>query len=268
MVCETLNAALESIGERARTRQNFILLETLEVCRAQTLLRRDKEQFIKNLAEEENTSRLCILKEEGHSVVSLDASDVAIPVLDPPVSEEPPTLTEVRVKDRKTAGICDSLLNCKRLGMSLWHEAYCPDCHQAVRQSFPHNLLKWIHNPLLRHQRHGKSTIDYECHIIDRFLALRVTVKSSSTTRPWLCRRYFDSESLESLVAVLDALSNEAKPLGLQVSRTKTRIQDFGAMILPVLLYGSETWTPSSDAFCNKSMTATSGYMEEAYGKT
>ncbi|XP_069976479.1 uncharacterized protein [Penaeus vannamei] len=65
-------AELESIGECLRTRQNFISLETLEatdaccvarlnnnrdlrcslVCRVRLLLRRDKEQFIRNLAEE------------------------------------------------------------------------------------------------------------------------------------------------------------------------------------------------------------------------
>ncbi|XP_069969587.1 uncharacterized protein [Penaeus vannamei] len=62
-------AAQESSGERLRTRQNFISLETLEatervasshgsserrslVRRAQTLLRSDKEQFIRNIAEE------------------------------------------------------------------------------------------------------------------------------------------------------------------------------------------------------------------------
>ncbi|XP_069986278.1 uncharacterized protein [Penaeus vannamei] len=36
-------------------------------------------------------------------------------------------------------------------------------------------------------------------------------------------------ESLESLVAALDALGNETKPLGLQVSWTKT--QDFGCLL-------------------------------------
>ncbi|XP_069981083.1 uncharacterized protein [Penaeus vannamei] len=39
------------------------------------------------------------------------------------------------------------------------------------------------------------------------------------------------SESLEPLVVALDAFSNEAKPLGLQVSWTKTKIQDFGGLL-------------------------------------
>lgn len=62
--------ALEFIGEHSRTRQNYFTLETLEVrdvcclarlngswdlqcsllCRAWALLRREKEQFIRNLA--------------------------------------------------------------------------------------------------------------------------------------------------------------------------------------------------------------------------
>ncbi|XP_069982172.1 uncharacterized protein [Penaeus vannamei] len=36
------------------------------------------------------------------------------------------------------------------------------------------------------------------------------------------------SESLETLVVALDAFSNEAKPLGIEVSWTKTKIQDSG----------------------------------------
>ena len=39
------------------------------------------------------------------------------------------------------------------------------------------------------------------------------------------------SESLETLVVALDAFSNEAKPLGLEVSWTKTKIQDFGDLL-------------------------------------
>ena len=39
------------------------------------------------------------------------------------------------------------------------------------------------------------------------------------------------SESLETLVVALDAFSNEAKPLGLEVSWTKTKIQDFGGLL-------------------------------------
>lgn len=39
------------------------------------------------------------------------------------------------------------------------------------------------------------------------------------------------SEFLGSLIAALDAFSNEAKPLGLRVSWTKTKIQNFGGLL-------------------------------------
>ena len=39
------------------------------------------------------------------------------------------------------------------------------------------------------------------------------------------------SESLETLVVALNAFSNELKPLGLEVSWTKTKIQDFGDLL-------------------------------------
>ncbi|XP_069992341.1 uncharacterized protein [Penaeus vannamei] len=42
---------------------------------------------------------------------------------------------------------------------------------------------------------------------------------------------YVTIESLESLVVALDAFSNEMKPLGLEVSWTKTKIQDFGDLL-------------------------------------
>ena len=39
------------------------------------------------------------------------------------------------------------------------------------------------------------------------------------------------SESLETLVEALDAFSNEAKPLGLEVSWTKIKVQEFGDLL-------------------------------------
>ena len=43
------------------------------------------------------------------------------------------------------------------------------------------------------------------------------------------------SESLESLVVALDSFSNEANTLGLEVSWTKTKIQDFGDLLGVIL---------------------------------
>ncbi|XP_069992606.1 uncharacterized protein [Penaeus vannamei] len=101
--------------------------------------------------------------------------------------------------------------------------------------------------------------------------------------------------SLETLVVALGAFSIEVKPMGLEVSWTKTKIHDFGdllgepvqksvdeqgcqymhrrtklrvlkALIMPVLLYCSETWTLSSalesclDAIRNRSLCRIMGY--------
>ncbi|XP_069990705.1 uncharacterized protein [Penaeus vannamei] len=66
------------------------------VRRPRTLLRRDKEQFIKNLAEEVE-SHFLVNDHPAYQAlkISLDARDLAIPVPDPPISEDRPTLTEV-----------------------------------------------------------------------------------------------------------------------------------------------------------------------------
>ena len=175
---ETLDAAQESIGDRPRTRQNIISQETLEatdtcrtarlagnrelhrslVRRTRTLLRRDKEQYIRNLAEEveghflvndlrpayralkklnaKPSSQVSAVRAADGQVISdpegvqvrfaeyfeqlyqvdpptasMDVDDVMVPLPDPPISEEPPTLTEVReaiskLKGGKAAGIC------------------------------------------------------------------------------------------------------------------------------------------------------------------
>ncbi|XP_069989471.1 craniofacial development protein 2-like [Penaeus vannamei] len=83
---ETLDAAQDTIDVRPRAVQNSISQETLEAkdaCSAArltgdrdlSLLRRDKEQFIRT---------------------DLDAGSVEIPLPDPPISEDHPPLTEVR----------------------------------------------------------------------------------------------------------------------------------------------------------------------------
>ena len=175
---ETLDAAQDTIGVRPRAVQNSISRETLEAtdaCRAarltgdrelhrshvrrtRSLLRRDKEQFIRSLAEEveghflvndlrpayqalrklnsKPSSQVTAVRSVSGQIVSdpvavrgrwaeyfeqlyqvdpptvnLDAGSVEIPLPDPPISEDPPSLTEVRgaiskLKSGKAAGIC------------------------------------------------------------------------------------------------------------------------------------------------------------------
>ncbi|XP_069983535.1 uncharacterized protein [Penaeus vannamei] len=174
---EMLDAAQDMIGVRLRAIQNFISQETLEAtdaCRAarltgdrelhrsvrrtRSLLVRDKEQFIRSLAEEVEghfiVNDLCPayqalrklnskpssqttavrlvsgqivsdpvavrehwaeyfeqLYQVDPPAVNLDAQSAETPLPDPPISEDPPSLTEVRgaiskLKSGKAAGIC------------------------------------------------------------------------------------------------------------------------------------------------------------------
>ena len=175
---ETLDAAQESIGDRPRTRRNSISQETLDATeasrtarlvgdrvlhrslarRTRTLLRRDKEQNIRKLAEEveghflvndlrpayqalrklnaKPSPQMTAVRSADGQIVSdpdgvrarwaeyfeqlfqvepptdsLEVGDVVIPLPDPQISEEPPSLTEVRVaisklKGGKAAGFC------------------------------------------------------------------------------------------------------------------------------------------------------------------
>ncbi|XP_069971661.1 uncharacterized protein [Penaeus vannamei] len=168
---ETLCAIQESIGNSPRAKQNFISQEALQAtdaCRAahltrdrdlhhsqvrrtQSLLRRDKEQFIRSLAEEvedhffvnflRNLNSKSSLQVTAVHLVSgqitsdpvavrerwdeyfeqlyqvdpptfnFDEGRAVIPLPDPPISEDPSFLTEVReaiskLKSGKSAGIC------------------------------------------------------------------------------------------------------------------------------------------------------------------
>ncbi|XP_069977663.1 uncharacterized protein [Penaeus vannamei] len=363
---ETLDAAQESIGERLRTRQNFISLETLEaadtchmaclngnrglrrslVCKARTLLRRDKEQFIRNLAEEvghflvndlhpayqalrklnsnHSSQTSAVHSMDGRIIsnhvrirerwaeyfeqlyqVSLDARDVAIPVPDPLISEDPPTLTE-------SSSIPPDLL--RRVVIPLWKgKGDRWDCSNyrgitllnILDKVFTHIHLKRNCNHLLRHQRPEQSGFTLGMSTIDHILSLRVIVEHRCEFGRGLLAAYidlkkaFDSVHRESLweilgligipsriigliaslytgtisavkcggglssffpvnlevrqgcelattlfntcmdwimgranpLTALDAFSNEEKPLGLQVSWTKTKIQDFGGLL-------------------------------------
>ncbi|KAG0710615.1 Cytochrome P450 10 [Chionoecetes opilio] len=78
-----------------------------------------------------------------------------------------------------------------------------------------HLLLTRIRSHLLKHQRPQQSGFTPGKSTTDRILALRVLVE----------RRLFFAESLEVLVMALEALHEEAKPLGLEVSWLKTKVQ-------------------------------------------
>ncbi|XP_069971579.1 uncharacterized protein [Penaeus vannamei] len=159
---------------------------------------------------------------------SLDARDVTIPLSDPSISEDPPILNEVRTAISKLKG-----------------------------KILSHILLKRFRNHLLRHQRLEQSRFTPGKSTIDRTLALRVNVERREFGRGLLAadidlKKAPDSVHRESLreilrlrgiltwiigliailyTAALEAFSNDTKPLGLQVSLTKSKIQDFEGLL-------------------------------------
>ncbi|XP_069971442.1 uncharacterized protein [Penaeus vannamei] len=71
------------------------------------------------------------------------------------------------------------------------------------------------------------------------------------------------SESLETLVAALDAFSNEAKPLGLEVSWTKTKVQEFGDLLGEPVQSGETPRDHASGAEGRRNPLARPRYSEE-----
>ncbi|XP_069981048.1 uncharacterized protein [Penaeus vannamei] len=260
---ETLDAAQDTIDVCPRAIQNFISQETLEAmdaCRAarltgdwefhhshvrrtRSLLRKDKEQFIRSLAKEVEghflvndlppayqalrkpnskpsfkATAVCLVSgqiisdtvavricwaeyfEQLYQVdppaVNVDARSAEITLPDPPISEDPPSLTEV----------------------------------------LAHMLLRRIRDQLLRHQRLEQSGYTPRKSTIDCILMLRVIVERRREFGHGLLAAYIDLkkafdtvtdldfaddvailfESLETLEVALDAFSNEAKPFGSQ----------------------------------------------------
>ncbi|KAG0718623.1 Transient receptor potential channel pyrexia [Chionoecetes opilio] len=84
-----------------------------------------------------------------------------------------------------------------------------------------HLLLARIRSHLLKHQRPQQSGFTPGKSTTDRILALRFLVE----------RRLIFAELLEVLVMALEALHEEAKPLGLEVSWLKTKVQVFGGLL-------------------------------------
>ncbi|XP_069976414.1 uncharacterized protein [Penaeus vannamei] len=111
------------------------------------------------------------------SAVCLDAQDVEIPVPDPPISEDPPTLTEIReviskLKGGKAAGICDIPAELLKAGA-----LYDLRCLAHLFCFYPLTILERIRNHLPRHQRPEQSGFTPGKSTIDSILTLRVIVE-------------------------------------------------------------------------------------------
>ncbi|XP_069980130.1 uncharacterized protein [Penaeus vannamei] len=252
------DAAQKAIGACLRVRQNFISQETLvatdachaacltrdrdfhlsQVHRTRSLYQRDKEQFIMCLAEE----------------VTVSGQIVSDPVARPEQSGFTPGKSTID----------------HRLALRFTVDRRCEFGRGLLAAYID---LKKVFNSV--HQESLKEILRLR-GIPTRIIGLIVSL-------------YTSTESAVKCVVALDAFSNEAKP--------KTKIQDFGepvqsvhacgedievtesftylgsiklrifkALIMPVLLYGGETWTLSCalesrlDAFCNMSLCQIMGY--------
>ncbi|XP_069995851.1 uncharacterized protein [Penaeus vannamei] len=249
---ETLDAAQETIGERPRARQNFILQETgchrcllcgssgrdrdwhrSQVHRTQSLLRRDKGQFIRNLAEvveghflvndlrpayqalfigdssslsgqiisvpvvvwERWAENFKQLYQVDPPTVNLDAGSAEVPLPDPPISEDAPSLTKVRgaiskLKSGKAAGICSIPAELLKAGV----EPIAWGLHVVLvaiwwSGTIPPDLLR---DHLLRHQRLEQSGFTPGKSTINRILALRIIIEHRREFGHGLLAAYID----------------------------------------------------------------------------
>ncbi|KAG0714238.1 hypothetical protein GWK47_001654 [Chionoecetes opilio] len=143
---------------------------------------------------------------------------------DPPIDETAPSLDEVReavakLRGGKAAGVCNISAELLKAG-GKGDRQDCNNYRGITLLSVPgkvlaHLLLTRIRSHLLKHQRPQQSGFTPGKSTTDRILALRVLVE----------RRLIFAESLEVLVMALEALQEEAKPLGLEVSWLKTKVQ-------------------------------------------
>ncbi|XP_069985570.1 uncharacterized protein [Penaeus vannamei] len=168
--------------------------------------------------------------------VNLDAGSVEIPLPDPPISEDPPSLTEVKgaiskLKSRETAGICGIPAELLKAGgepmarrvhavlAAIWQSGTIPsdllrdvviplwkgkgdqwDCnnHRGItRLSIPSKVLRRIRDHLLRHQRLKQSEFTPGKSIINRAMALQVIVERRCEFGRGLLAAYIDFKAFD-----------------------------------------------------------------------
>ncbi|XP_047501783.1 uncharacterized protein LOC125047552 [Penaeus chinensis] len=148
-------------------------LNTNDTFMAWTLLIRDKEHFIRKLAE----------KVEDHSLLNCTPS--------PRIISDHVGASRNGTETGKAAGICDipaELL--KSGGEPLEWGLLSLDCHLA--QGFAHILLDWIHDYLLRHQRPEQSGLIPGKYTRDLIPALQVIVECHCEFGHWLLAAYIN----------------------------------------------------------------------------
>ncbi|XP_069993541.1 uncharacterized protein [Penaeus vannamei] len=191
---------------------------------SRTPQRRNKEQ-LRNLAEED---------EDHFPTVSLDPSGAAISVQDPLISEEP-TLTEVReaiskLKGGKAASICSISAELVKAR----EEPMAQSLHMVLASSWQSGstrLLSFF--PVNSEVR--QSCVLAPTHFITCMGRAPIQSQSGATLGNTKVMDLDFANDITILFESLDSntlvFNNIAKPLDLEVSWTKTKIQDFGGLL-------------------------------------
>ncbi|XP_069994128.1 uncharacterized protein [Penaeus vannamei] len=274
------------------------------MCRTWSLLRKDKEQFIRSLAEEIEghifVNHLChacqaliklnskpsLLVTAIHSISGQIISDpvavwerwaeyfeqlyqvdppignlhvgsAKIPLLDPPISEDPPSLTEVRranskLKRGKAVPICSKgcmlslpaiwqsstipLDQLRIVAISLWKGIAALHAAQYTRQGSHPYSSKTSQGPPVEAPEAGRRR-EFGHGLLAAYIDLKKVFDAMHQVSLWEILRLKEiPTSIIGLMASLYtgtecAINDEAKPFGLEVSWTKTKIQDFGDLL-------------------------------------
>ncbi|KAG0727408.1 Craniofacial development protein 2 [Chionoecetes opilio] len=312
---ETLQAAKECIGERhPRSRRGFVSTETLEKIeesraarlagtqdqhralsrRTRTLLGRDKERYVRSLAEDveghlnandlrpayralkklrsKSPSRASAIRTADGRLVSdmdgqmarwaeyfgqlftvdppteqLHTTGLQAVDADPPIDETAPSLDEVReavakLRGGKAAGVCNISAELLKAG----GEAMIRGLHAvltAVWQSgtIPPDWKRGLVVPIWKgkgdrqdcNNYRGITLLSVPGKVLAHLLLTRIRSHLVKHQRPQQSgfTPVIFAESLEVLVMALEALHEEAKALGLEVSWLKTKVQVFGDLL-------------------------------------
>ncbi|XP_069993160.1 uncharacterized protein [Penaeus vannamei] len=179
--------------------------------------------------------------------VSPYARDVAIPVPDPPISEDPPTLTEVRKANSKLKG-----------GKAAEQFGFTPGKSKTDRILALQVIVerfKLLENPFSRY------ACGADVEVTESFTYLWSTLHVSRLSDQEVSRR------IDLAAGAMNFVNSSIWRCRYLSRRTKLRV--FKTLILPVLHYGNEPCVLSSalesrlNAFCNKSLRRIVGYSRQ-----
>ncbi|XP_070000270.1 uncharacterized protein [Penaeus vannamei] len=189
--------------------------------------------------------------------VNLDAGSAVISLPDPSISEDLPSVIEVRgaiskLKSGKAVGICSITAELLKAG----GEPVVQGLHAVLAATRRSDRILALNITVERRGEFGLGLLaayidlkkafdtarreslweirrlrEIPTRIIGLIASLYIGADSTVTDYDFAVDFAIISDSLETLVVVLDAISNEAKPLGLDVSWIKTKVQDFGNLL-------------------------------------